>query len=231
MKKTSHTTTASTNPTFLYIRPDFNPELDVISNLVMTMGSTASRAVTELRTRTIHPDGRRENVSEHSHMLSKVAPFVAAELYPELDPGLVSLFSSIHDDPEMYVGDTPTDTVANHDQAAKEALEALGIAQLEEEFMPVAPFYVKLMLRYEKQEEPEARFTRIMDKFMVLNIHIPNQGEVLRANYTYDEMLSAARKTEQTLRAQYPEWTDLIEARTAYSDYLARTYIRDWDAA
>ena len=228
MSETSSTTTANTDIEFLYRRPDVVEELSRAANLTFMMGSTASRAVTELRTRTIHPDGRRENVSEHSHMLAKVAPFVASELYPWMDKGLISLFSGLHDDPELWVGDTPTDSIANHDQGAKELREALGVRQQEIEFSPIVPYYVELLQRYEEQEEDEARFTRIMDKFMVLLIHIPNEGEVLRAHYSYEEMLASARLTEQKLLNQYPEWIELIEARTQFSDYLARKYIRDW---
>jgi 5'-deoxynucleotidase YfbR-like HD superfamily hydrolase len=220
--------TENTDIAFLYARPKDIKGLSRGVNLAMTMGSTASRTVTELRTRTIHPDGRSENVSEHSHMLAKVAPVMAAELYPWLDTGLIALYSGLHDDPEMYVGDMPTDVLANHDPEAKSKLEALAVQQLLKEFTPVAPFYADLMERYEAQKEYEAQFTRIVDKFMVLLIHLPNQGATLRENYTYEQYLSAAHDVEKKLLEQYPEWIELIEMRTELAQYMCDTYMRDW---
>ena len=229
MSETSSTTTANTDIEFQYQRPELVEGLSETSNLALVMGSTASRLVTELRTRTIHPDGRNENVSEHSHMLAKVAPYVAAELYPWMNAGRIALFSGLHDDPEMYVGDTPTDAKANHDQLAKEAREALAVVQHDKEFAPIVPFYTELMQRYEKQEEDEARFTRIMDKFMVVLIHIPNEGRTLRENYSYEQYIEATYATEKRLLDQYPEWIELIEARTELALYVGNKFIRDWN--
>lgn len=161
-------------------------------------------------------------------MLAKVAPYVAAERYPWMDPGLIALFSGIHDDPEMYVGDVATDYKAQHDPFLKAAREALAVIQLDKEFSPIVPFYTQLMHRYEKQEEDEARFTRIMDKFMVLLIHIPNQGQSLRDNYTYEDYVASTHESERKLLDQYPEWIELIEARTELAMYIGNKFIRDW---
>lgn len=213
-------------PEYLFTRPAEVPELGMPLNVVLAVGSLASRMVQEERTRTIHPDGRSENVAEHSYMLAKVAVALADEMYPWLDRGKVALYALAHDDVEAYVGDTPTDSIANHDQALKELREALGLQQLTAEFSGIAPGYVADVNNYEQQEEYEAQFVRIIDKLTVLLIHIPNEGAILKANYTYDMLIQIARRVERKLLEQYPHFIEIIEMRTQLSDYLAEKYLR-----
>lgn len=211
---------------FLYARPPEVPELGPGINVMLAMGSFASRMVREERSRTDHPDGRAENVAEHSYMLAKVAVALADEMYPWMDRGKIALYAISHDDVEGYVGDTPTDSIANHDQALKELREARGLQQLTAEFSGIAPGYVADVNTYEHQEEYEAQFVRIIDKLMVLLIHIPNEGAVLKANYTYDMLIQDAQRVERKLLEQYPHFIEIIEMRTQLCDYLADKYLR-----
>lgn len=111
---------------FLFTIPAVNDNLSSGAKLSIQMGALAGSLVTVERTRVIHPDGRAENDAEHSFMLAKVAPELANELYPELDDNLVARFAILHDDVEAYVGDTPTDALADLDQSPKDALERIG---------------------------------------------------------------------------------------------------------
>lgn len=220
----------NTRPTieFLHKAPDYEHDLSRGVNIAISIGSIASRLTQELRTRTIHPDGRRENVSEHSHMLTKIAVTIAQELYPWLDVAKVAHFTSLHDDPEAYVGDTPTDSIAAHDPVLKALIEGLGVEQLTSEYSEYTPSYTEAMNEYEEQVCDEARFARIVDKFTVLLIHIPNEGDVVRKSYTYEEFVNSTRSVERKLLDQYPEWIELIRMRTELAMYIGNKYIRDW---
>lgn len=218
--------TTPANIEYLFTKPAEVAEFGRPLNVAIAMGALASRMVREERSRTDHPDGRKENVAEHSYMLAKVATALADEIYPWLDKGKVALYAISHDDVEGYVGDTPTDSIANHDPELKELREALGLQQLTAEYQDLVPGYVAEVNTYEQQEEYEAQFVRIIDKFMVLLIHIPNDGAVLKANYNYDTLIRDARAVERKLLAQYPHFIEIIEMRTQLSDYLAEKYLK-----
>lgn len=215
---------------FLFKRPEYEGSLSRGSNIALAMGALASRLTQEERTRTYHPDGRRENVAEHSYMLAKVALAIRDELFPGLDRGKIAIYSLDHDDVEGWVGDTPTDVIANHDPYTKKEREAAGVKQLAREYMGLTSAYVEDVLAYERQDELEAQFVRIIDKFMVLLIHIPNQGESLRRHYTYEQYLESTRSTEQMLLEQYPHWIELIAMRTELAHYVGHKYLRDRSA-
>src|SRR6267154_3828630 len=178
---------------FLFVAPDPIKGVSDAANAAIQLGALASQQVATLRTRCVHPDGRAENDAEHSLMLAKVAPELAVLLYPELDENLVGRFAILHDDVEIYVGDTPTDMLAHLDPVAKEILEARGLKQLLKEYSHLNS-YCTLMKQYEAQSVPEARFVRGVDKLMVLLIHMPNAGAVLREHYTYESFLEYEQK-------------------------------------
>ena len=218
-------TASQTNVEFLFTVPDVEPGLSDGARVAIQMGALASRLVGVDRTRCDHPDGRAENVAEHSLMLAKVAPEVAHLLYPELDENLVARFATIHDDVEVYAGDTATDIPSNLDPVAKEVREAAGLNQLRKEYAHM-PGYVELILQYEAQSVPEARFVRAVDKLMVLLIQFPNEGAVLRDNYTYDSYLQAESSLLARDAYKYGEFDQIIALRRELGQELADRFLR-----
>jgi 5'-deoxynucleotidase YfbR-like HD superfamily hydrolase len=215
---------AKDNQSFLYSLPFVSSKLSSPAKIAIQMGALASRLIEIKRTRVVHPDGRAENDAEHSLMLSKVAPELAHILYPELDENLVARFATLHDDVEAYVGDTPTDTLANLDQQSKDALESKGLKQLVKEYSHM-PNYIRLVQQYEAQSMPEARFVRAVDKLMVLLIHIPNSGFVLKENYTYDSFLKGEKDLIVRDGYKYGEFDLIMKLRLELGDELATLFL------
>jgi putative hydrolase of HD superfamily len=110
-----------------------------------------------------YPNGDRENDLEHSFHLALSAAELAANYFPKLDTGLVSQFSLVHDLPEVYTGDVWTFDISDEDRKNKELAEKEALKRLVKE---LPPHTAQLLTRYEKQLEPEARFVRLVDKFM-----------------------------------------------------------------
>lgn len=205
-------------------KPDHDPSLSAPVNLAMAMGAMASRLVQEERTRTLHPDGRSENVAEHALMLVKVATRLTREYYPQLDAGMVAILSADHDDVEAYVLDTATDRISDSDRVLKHQREAYGLTVLQSEYADVSPSYVEDVTAYETQASAEAELVKVIDKWMVLLIHIPNEGKSLLANYTYEEYLERTYAEDQRLREQFKRFPELIDGRTELALYLGKKY-------
>lgn len=219
------TSASSTEPArFLFQRPEALDGVSESCNLAIHMGAISSRLVLEDRTRCEHPDGRAENVAEHSLMLAKVAPELAAHLYPELDVNLVARYATVHDDVEAYVGDTPTDRISAEGVLAKEDIEKNGLARLKAEYAHL-PTYARLVEEYEAQEIPETRFVRVADKLMVLLIHFPNDGETLRQNYTYSSFLKVTHDWAESYRMKYAEFEEVIVMREELAQMLADKFL------
>lgn len=209
---------------FLFVKPDDKPELSDAANTAIALGAISSRLVQIERTRTVHPDGRAENVAEHSLMLSKVAPELASALYPELDANLVASYSSLHDDLEAYVGDTPTDILASSSLTKKDELETAALQQLLQEYGHM-PHYASLIQQYESQSTPEARFVRAVDKLMVLLIHLPNDGAVLRRHYARESFLEAEQQLLARDGYKYGEFELIKDLRIELGQYIADAFL------
>jgi len=210
---------------FQYAVPPYDHSLSHAANVALATGSMASRLVQEKRTHTTHPDSRRENVSEHSHMLAKVSYALACDMYPKLDRGKVVLYSILHDDVEAYVGDTPTDAITPDERVAKKQREAAGVEQLLKEWTHIVPEYAVHVSLYEAQQDNEARFVRVVDKIMTLLIHIPNEGGQLREHWTFSMLTEWLIDGANDLYIEYPEYGDLINVRTEIGMHLARKYL------
>jgi len=210
---------------FLFSVPTVEAGASDGARIAIEMGALASRLVGVERTRCFHPDGRAENVAEHTLMLAKVAPELAALLYPEIDDNLVARFATLHDDVEGYVDDTATDMLSNLDQAAKTAREAAGARQAMKDFAHM-PGYVRLLQQYEEQLVPEARFVRAVDKLMVLLVHFPNNGETLRANYTYESFLKSEHDLLVRDGYKYGEFALIMDLRRELGHMLADGFLK-----
>lgn len=226
-----NTQKTNTNPRqnesgFYFQRPEFDGQLSEPTEHVISLGALASRHVVELRTRTVHPDGRAENVAEHSHMLSRVATGLVRRFRDRLpesvDEGLVGLFADIHDDVEAYVRDTATDFITEEELRDKELREAAGARQLYLEHRDIDPEYAQRVLTYEEQKSPSARFVRLVDKFMTLLIHIPNEGMVVRETYdSKEQFIELVFAHSQRLREQFPEFAWLLDYRDELGEHVA----------
>jgi 5'-deoxynucleotidase YfbR-like HD superfamily hydrolase len=214
------------NPQFevFFKKPEYDDRVSAPVNLAIAMGAMASRLAREERTRTHHPDGRSENVAEHALMLVKVATRLAREYYPHLDSGLIAVLSADHDDVEAYVGDTATDRISDSERHAKHEREAHGLSLLQQEYVDISPSYVNDVTSYELQETAEAEFVKIVDKWMVLLIHIPNEGKTIVENYTYEEYLQRTYAESVRLHAAFKRFPELIDGRTELALYLGRRY-------
>lgn len=212
---------------FLYAVPPYDHSLSHQANVAIATGSLASRLVREERSRVTHPDDRPENVSEHSHMLAKVAYALACDMYPALDRGKIVLYATLHDDVEAYVGDTPTHSITEGERAAKKERERTGLDQLVSEWTPIVPEYAVHASLYEAQEDAEARFVRVVDKIMTLLLHIPNEGTQLRDHWTFASLSHWIIQGANELYVEYPEYGELVNVRTEIGMHLARKYLRD----
>jgi 5'-deoxynucleotidase YfbR-like HD superfamily hydrolase len=131
---------------------------------------------------TFHPDGRtRETDTTHTVMLALIAPALAG--LAGVDPGLVAQFCIVHDfGAEVHAGDTGTlRQLTPAEQAAKKAREAASIARVDAAFRDTLPWLTDMIAAYERQDTPEARYVKAVDKAIVKITHLCNQGATVRA--------------------------------------------------
>jgi 5'-deoxynucleotidase YfbR-like HD superfamily hydrolase len=209
---------------FIFTLPVVEADASPQAVAAIQLSAMASQLVSIERTRCVHPDGRAENDAEHGFMLAKVAPELARILYPELDENAVARYGTVHDDVEGYVGDTPTDILSALDPRAKEKREAAGVAQLLKDYAHL-PSYCQAVREYEAQELPETRFVRAVDKLMVLLIHFPNDGVVLRQHYTYHSFLKGERELLARDGYKYGELQKIKELRQELAQILANRFL------
>lgn len=202
---------------------------DGISNLaqhVLYLSEISEKLATEERTLVRHADGRSENVAEHSLTLAIIAPAIAEKYFPDLDANLIARFATVHDIVEAYVGDTPTHDIKAVDLHAKSTLEAEGLAMLRSDFSFVTSF-VAVVDAYEAQQEPEARFVRVLDKCMPALMHFADGGTTLRGYCTPKTLEEDSRNKAAMLREQYPEFETLIALREELSKLIAHEFLSD----
>lgn len=158
---------------------------------------------------TYHPDGvTRESDTDHTVMLALVAPALAAQLRPDLKPDLVAAFAVVHDLVEVKVGDTNTIGITAAGRAEKAAREAAALAELRVE-LAAFPWIVDTLDRYEAQVEPEARWTRFIDKVLPKLTHTLNRGATLRRmGKSIEEIRTDGERQREQLRAEYPEFPE-----------------------
>lgn len=159
---------------------------------------------------TFHPNGlRAETDTDHTIMLQLFA-FDLAREHPEwgLRVDRLMVLALVHDLPEAYIGDTstfaPLDAAKKAEKAERERLgnEALRLA---------SPHLAAEVDAYERQEEPEARFLRYLDKVLVRLTHALNGGErARREGVDIEWMRERNRSHGRELAAAYPEWSDRL---------------------
>lgn len=170
-------------------------------------------------------EGRFENDAEHAYSLSKVALLIAWKYFPNLDVGLVAIYANIHDDLEGYTGDTPTLGASAQVMAQKRAAEESALPRISEDFKE-HPKYLEHLYAYERQDDPESRYVRILDKCMPSLLNLINGGWSLRSQHgieTSDELKKQYIETTQRyLDEGYGEdWSIIIQVRDCLTTMMA----------
>ena len=189
-------------------------------DFLMTLGRIAE-GISEIDRVPRYSDGNRENDAEHSFHLALSATEIAAEHYPELDAGLVSQFSLVHDLPELYTGDVSTYKISEEERSSKETAEKIATERLLKEL----PSYTSNILRrYEEQLEPEARFVRLIDKLMPGVINIMSKGaSTIKEDFNIKDLDSfneSLKISNARVRKMFPEFPMVLTILDLLEDDL-----------
>jgi len=185
---------------------DDNKDVQQAHDYLLSIGDICVR-FTEVKRAPRYPNGSRESDVEHSFHLALSAAELAADYYPELDTGLVAQFSLLHDLPELYSGDVWTINISDEDRQKKEVAEEAATKRLINE---LPPHTAKLLLRYEKQQEPEARFVRFVDKLLPdIIIIVANEASSFKEDHGISDAESLNIISEAfalKLKSMFPEF-------------------------
>lgn len=204
-------------------------QADFIARDCMTLADAAIRFARVERVPRYDKESR-ENDAEHSYMLALVAGEIAQQYYPELDSGLVSKFSIVHDLVELKTNDIATFTLNAEQLALKEATEFAVLDKLASE---LPAHTARMLLRYETQLEPEARFVRLIDKVLPVIVDILGPGSKVMIEDYDISTLAALNANEfqlsERLRKRFSEpYFDIIhQAR----DLLAKIFAYEFSTS
>lgn len=186
--------------------------MSAITYTALQLSALSSRLALEDRTLVNHITGRAENVAEHSFMLTIIAPVIAELYYPDLDANLISRFASVHDAIEAYVGDIATHDIDANGLKQKADVEAKGLERLKEDFA-LMPSFLQIIEQYELQTLPEARFVRVIDKWMPILVHFNDEGATVRSYTNPKKLVEDYKFHADRLRREYPDFKELIDIR------------------
>ena len=170
----------------------------------------------------IYSDGERESDAEHSFHLLYSALYLARNYFPELDRDGITQFCIVHDMAEIYAGDTLTLNISTEARIAKEQAEKESVQRLLTELDPETSDYLE---RYERQEEPEARFVRAVDKLCpsIIQAVAPDENResfIEQSKYKNIDDVKISRATRRDhLMREFPEFEFIIsDLKSALAD-------------
>ncbi|MFZ1250131.1 MAG: HD domain-containing protein [Candidatus Microsaccharimonas sp.] len=178
---------------------------------------------------TLYHDGHPESDVEHRFHLALSATELAVQFHPELNSGLVSQFSTVHDLVEIYAGDTPSFKLTDEEILKKARIEKVALEKLLNE-LPV--YTAELLKRYEAQQEPEARFVRLIDKLLPPIIHTV----AAEANHkpffdifdiqSVEDLEVGNANVLQRLKKQFPEFELILLVRELTAQVSTETFAK-----
>jgi putative hydrolase of HD superfamily len=167
---------------------------------------------------------KRENDAEHSFMLALAGIEIATRYYPGLDSGLVAGLALVHDFPELETGDVATFDISDDQLRQKHINEQAKLPQL----LGRLPAHIgDLLVIYEEQTTPEAKFVKHTDKLLPNAVNIAGDGvKVMHEDYdvyTKQQYLQKNTLLEERFRRTFDD--DLHEplhlAHTVLADQFA----------
>ncbi len=144
---------------------------------------------------------RCESVAEHSFGCAVLAAWLAQAYYPELDAGKVLRMALLHDFGEVYAGDLIPGDAVQPDE--KQRREAGSVAQVFGK-LPDGAAWLRLWEEFERNETPEARFVRQIDR---LEMGLQAGVYALQGLVEPDEFFASARLALEDAR-----FADLLKA-------------------
>ena len=120
-----------------------------------------------------------ESDTDHTVMLTLIAPAFASQYVPDLDPHVIASFAAVHDLVEVYAGDTPTLKINGEQLQEKKLREEAAANRIYNQFKVTLPWIPTMIREYEQQRIPEARYVKAMDKILPKITHILNYGQTL----------------------------------------------------
>ncbi len=100
-----------------------------------------------------------ESVADHSFSVVVLALFLQKQLAPELDQNKVLKMAILHELGEAIIGDIPVrDNVEDKHEREKQAMEEILSS------FDFAPEFLSLWEEFEKEETPEAKFVKSIDR-------------------------------------------------------------------
>lgn len=190
-------------------------DIDRLTDSLIELGRLAMTFSRIDRTACYHEDGiTKESDSDHTVMLGWVAPALAQRCFRSLDIGLVAQYALVHDAVEAYAGDTQTLRIDGDGRAAKKAREEAAADMIFDEFNGELPWFPSMIYRYEKQEEPEARFVRGLDKCLPKIVHLLDGCAGLHEfGMDHAELTKTLAEQHNDMQRYVGEFVALLEVR------------------
>lgn len=183
---------------------------DAIFNKLPELSAIIMQYAETYRVTRLVNSGEYESDTDHSFMLGFFACALQQYCAPELDRGKLAEYALVHDFVEVYAGDTVS--LGLHDKKEKEEREHRALLRIKEEFDGIFPWISDTIEKYEAQQEPEARFIKVLDKIMPGFTHHHNNGTI------FDELKISPQdiKQQKVIQAGWvqetaKEWPLLIE--------------------
>ena len=198
---------------------------DVLADAVTALAGYAMAFGRIDRTACLHPDlTTPESDSDHTVMLGWVAPAIADRHFPDLNGGLVAQFALIHDAVEVFAGDTQTLRIDDDGRTAKAAREHAAAGRWRAEFRDVLPWMPRMIDRYERQREREARFVRALDKILPKFVHAHNSAaDLAQFGMTATELEDTLSRQHTDMESYAAEFGVLMDLHTEMSARVVAT--------
>lgn len=186
-----------------------------LAEAVLDLGALAMQFASIKRTACYHPDQvTRESDSDHTVMLAWIAPALADRFYSALDVGLVAQFAVLHDMAEVYAGDTNTLRITGPQRVEKEARETAAVGRITCEFGFRLPWVARTLRAYELQHAPEARFVRLVDKFMPKIVHLLDRCTgLLEEGMDVAELTETFEQQRLNVSGYAGNWVEVMDLR------------------
>ena len=196
------------------------PDLVAFCDLILQFGQVF-RA-------TMDSNGNPESDTTHTVMLAMLVLCTAGKEKIPLKIDLCLGYALVHDLAEAKAGDTPTlIELTPEQQALKDAKEAKARKQIREELSGF-PVLLQLLDAYETQEDPEAKFVKVLDKILPKLTHSGNGYRVPLANgFTKEAFAARLHRQAEMLKKHAPE---LEYAHSLYrftSDHAIQNFPED----